>query len=560
MKDEILNKVDILYRMWKEGSLGGEVMPEDENPRLERDSTENYLYFTLPMALNYQRNSYSLWESANKTYQDEQTRFVFNPKEVMNCTFEEVQMALTKYKVALQKNKQTEIWIRLCKTFVELFDGDVKKLFDKFDNDVEKIKNYMQKENKHLFPYLCGNKICNYWLYVIWQYTGRTYKNVEKITVAADTHVIKATHRLGLITDDELEKANVQEIVIDRWNNLFDGTKYRPIDIHTALWLWSRNGFKTLEKKNKLEMVLESCSYVQKNSKHVNINSNKIKELVRSTDFSVSSHWLASNPFGIFDLDVKDIVNFLVIFDSIDFSFWGNPKWSIEKDKEKIDGAFALMYSLLELMKVKKGLDFERISFDEFANALKGNIEIPLLKERYEIVLQISKIINLKMKGNFYNYIKNVTDGLQLLNIIVNNFPSFEDKRNYNGVEVYFYKLAQLVTSDILHIRSLKEGIDVNCSALVGCADYKIPQVLRGLGVLEYDDELANIVDNKIEILENSIYEVEIRVGMIIAVDLIKKKLKNKVDSIVINDIIWTLGQDKSRKFMPYHLTRTTKY
>ena len=28
-------------------------MPEDANPGLENSSLENYLYFTLPMALNY---------------------------------------------------------------------------------------------------------------------------------------------------------------------------------------------------------------------------------------------------------------------------------------------------------------------------------------------------------------------------------------------------------------------------------------------------------------------------------------------------------------------------
>ena len=248
MREEILKKVDILYTMWKQGSLGGEIMPEDENPHLDKESLENYLYFTLPMALNYQRNSYTLWESANKTYHDEETRFVFNPNEVLNKSFEEVQFALTKYKVALQKIKQTEIWIKLCNTFVELFDGDIRNLFDKLDNDVDKIRDFIQKENKTKFPYLSGTKICNYWLYVIYQYTDRKYKNIENLTVAPDTHVCKATYRLGLITEDELNSNNVQLIVIDRWNQLFKGTKYKPIDIHTALWLWSRNGFKELDQ------------------------------------------------------------------------------------------------------------------------------------------------------------------------------------------------------------------------------------------------------------------------------------------------------------------------
>lgn len=246
-KKELLKKVDILYSMYKNGELGGEVMPEDANPHFEASSKENYLYFTLPMALNYQRNSYTLWESALKTWEDEETKFVFNPKKCLEKTFDEVQYALTKYKVALQKQKQTEIWLALCHTIVDLYDGDIRALFDELDNDVDKIRDFIQNENKRKFPYLSGTKICNYWLYVIYQYTDRKYKNIEKLTVAPDTHVVKSTHRLGLITDEELTRSDVQLIVIDRWNELFKGTKYKPIDIHTALWLWSRNGFKELK-------------------------------------------------------------------------------------------------------------------------------------------------------------------------------------------------------------------------------------------------------------------------------------------------------------------------
>ena len=219
-KKEVLQKVDMLYNMWKEGSLGGEVMPEDANPHLEKSSLENYLYFTLPMALNYQRNSYKLWESALNTYNDEETNFVFNPKICLEKTFEDVQYALVKCKIALQKQKQTE------------------------------IKNFIQKENKKKFPYLSGTKICNYWLYVIYQYTDRKYKNINQLTVAPDTHVIQATHKLGLITDEELNRSDVQLIVVERWNELFKGTKYNSIDIHTPLWLWSRNGFKECKENN----------------------------------------------------------------------------------------------------------------------------------------------------------------------------------------------------------------------------------------------------------------------------------------------------------------------
>lgn len=312
---------------------------------------------------------------------------------------------------------------------------------------------------------------------------------------------------------------------------------------------------------NKLEQVLDTCSYVYENSKHVKIDINKIKELAKDNRFNEkTAYWLSSNPYGILNLDVEDIINFLVILESIDCSFWGEPKWTMKTDKVNTDGAIALMYALLRLREQKGNLNFERITFDEFSEALKGNVEIPLLEERYKVVLQVSKIINKKMQNNFYHYIKNITKDIVLFNTIINNFPSFADTRTYDNKTIYFYKLAQLLTSDILHIRSLKEGITVDYSNLVGCADYKIPQVLRSLGVLVYDKELSDLVDNKNELEENSIYEVEIRANMVVAINLIKKELNNKVSAIDINDTIWSFSQDKTKKLLPYHLTRTLSY
>ncbi len=559
-KEKILKQVDKLYEMWQSGNLGGEFMPEDENPHLPKNSLENYLYFTLPMALNYQRNSYKLWESANQTYNDLETRFVFNPKEVVKKEFREVQDALTKYKVALQKNKQTEIWIKLCQTFVDLYDGDIRKLFSKLNYDVNLIRNFIQKDNKNLFPYLSGMKICNYWMYVLWQYTDLEFQNLADLTVAPDTHVIKSTHRLGLINNEELESNNVQMIVIKKWNELLKGTKYKPIDIHTSLWLWSRNNFKSLDSNNILENIFKSSLYVANNSQYVKINQLAIKKVIKKYKFITPKHWLSTNPFGILNLDIKDLVNFLVIFGTIDCSFWGEPKWTIQKEDQNIDGAFALIYALLNLRNKKGHLNFEKISFKEFQEVLKGNIDIPLIKERYEKVVNVSKIINTKMGGNFYNYIKDITSDRELFQIIIDNFPEFKDERTYKGQKIYFYKLAMLLTADILQIRFLKENILVDCSNLMACADYKIPQVLRGLGILEYTEELEKLIDNKIEIAENSVYEVEIRANMIIAINYLKEELLNKLSVIEINDIIWNLGQDKSIDFLPYHRTRTMNY
>lgn len=242
-KSEILKHVYRLIELYKTGRLGGEKMPEDENPHLPSQSLENYLYFTLPMALNYQRNSYVLWECAKRTWSDFETQTVFLPKAVIDMSENELREKLTKYKVALQQNKQPTIWRTLCNTIERDFNGDVRLLFLINNYSVQKIKEYILN-NKKNFPYLSGNKIINYWLYVIEQRTDIVFLDRGNISIAPDTHIIQASERLGVITSNEKVKSNVQDIVANRWKELLSDTEYCPIDIHTPMWLWSRSKFK----------------------------------------------------------------------------------------------------------------------------------------------------------------------------------------------------------------------------------------------------------------------------------------------------------------------------
>ena len=44
---------------------------------------------------------------------------------------------------------------------------------------------------------------------------------------------------------------------------------------------------------------------------------------------------------------------------------------------------------------------------------------------------------------------------------------------------------------------------------------------------------------------------------MFVAIDLIKKKLENRVCAIDINDYIWSQGRNKNIELKPYHLTKS---
>lgn len=312
--------------------------------------------------------------------------------------------------------------------------------------------------------------------------------------------------------------------------------------------------------ENILNKIIKSCKYVTDNSKYVTINEIKLNKFVQEIKKVETKHWLSYSPYNLLDLPVEIIVNILLVYEAIDFSFWGEPKWTIDTEKGKEDGSIALLYKMLKYVRENNTTDFSNISKEEFSEILEGNIEIPLFEERYNIIKNVSQIVNEKMSGNFYKYIKDIYTDKELFNVITKNFTNFKDERFYKGKMIYFYKLAQLLTSDILHIRELKENVEVDYSHLVGCADYKIPQVMRGLGILEYSDELEKIVDNKKEIEKDSEYEIEIRANMLVVIDKIKEKLDNKVFSIDINDYLYMKAKDKDIELKPYYLTRCTNY
>lgn len=240
-KQIILQKVRHLLDLYNKGLVGDEKMPEDSKPNFEKDSEQAFIYFTLPMALNYQRNSYKLWESALSTYNDADTRDVFDLKKVSTMDIDTLKDKLTKYKVALQMNKQPIIWKTLATTFCKSFGGSVKTFFNTLDNDIIKIKDYITSHKKD-FPYLSGSKILNYWLYVMTSYTS-PLKNRQAITIAPDTHILQCSVKLGVITESELTRSNIRDITSERWENILSGTELCPIDLHTPFWFWSRKGF-----------------------------------------------------------------------------------------------------------------------------------------------------------------------------------------------------------------------------------------------------------------------------------------------------------------------------
>jgi hypothetical protein len=236
-----------------------------------------------------------------------------------------------------------------------------------------------------------------------------------------------------------------------------------------------------------MNKILETTKFVIENSDLVKINHEKVTEFSKNFNPDKTDHWLNAAPFNFSHFSDEDKLHFLFVFNALSFSYWGEPKWTVEYKDKKHDGAWGMILALGRGIEEGAALtNFEycsKISKEEFAHVLRGNIETPLLEERWKILREIGLNMTAKFGGKAKNLLAEASgDAQKLLELIVQNFPSFLDIATYKEKEIYFYKRAQLLVADIFQIFGGKNfGALGNMDQITACADYKLPLILRNL-------------------------------------------------------------------------------
>ncbi|MEK7539875.1 MAG: queuosine salvage family protein [Patescibacteria group bacterium] len=318
-----------------------------------------------------------------------------------------------------------------------------------------------------------------------------------------------------------------------------------------------------------MNQVLSTTKYVLDRAKWVHINQEKLVEFAQHFQHGAKRHWLSEAPIELSQFSVEDRLHFICIISAMSFSFWGEPKWSIEHQGKLFDGNWGMIKALGR--GIEEGvplLDFKSISTvtrQDFAQVLRGNIEMPLFEERYTILQEVGHIITTQFDGKLSHLVKQAEgDALKLLDLVVSHFSSFHDTSVYNGKEICFYKRAQLLVADISQVFSGTEFGDLErVEQLTACADYKLPQILRKQGILEYSDDLAERIDQKVELSHDSDEEIEIRAHTIWAVELMTQEARKRIPGLMpieVGDYLWQATQQKYPDDKPYHRTRTTAY
>jgi hypothetical protein len=320
------------------------------------------------------------------------------------------------------------------------------------------------------------------------------------------------------------------------------------------------------------ESILSTVRPVIDSLKYVTIKKGVIRDFCREMNPGELKipRWQDEH---IYPWDDERAADYFLLFNSINFAFWKRPgggeKWHTEYKGKKYDGAYGLMTSMTRAIDegapLLEGKFLREMTEERLSGILRGGGELVLFPERVAILKEIGRGLCERYEGRFGRLLKKAAgSAVQLTEILVSEFPSFNDVCDLDGYEVKFYKRAQLAPAMIYgRFEGKGPGGFDDIDRLTVFADYKLPQVLRSLGVVEYDDELAGKVDNMVMLPPCSREEVEIRCAAIWASELIGQeycKLGHKVNPAQVDAFLWLLGHRKELHVKPYHLTETIYY
>jgi hypothetical protein len=150
-----------------------------------------------------------------------------------------------------------------------------------------------------------------------------------------------------------------------------------------------------------------------------------------------------------------------------------------------------------------------------------------------------------------------------LIQLLV-KMPCFNDVARWDGVEVPFYKRAQLTAADLaLAFNGKGPGRFEDLDHLTIFADNLVPHVLRVDKILHYPAKLCSRIEAGDLIAAGSREEIEIRACALHAVELIKAALNEAgqpINAMALDFLLWNRGQQPAYKSIPRHRTRTLFY
>jgi Potential Queuosine, Q, salvage protein family len=322
--------------------------------------------------------------------------------------------------------------------------------------------------------------------------------------------------------------------------------------------------------------VLDSVRYAVESSRDVETHYNKIVEVASWMAYEELPMPEFTLPFGVGQGNADDAIDFVMVADSIDTAFTdfsNHEKFQVDYAGQRwsdSDAEFACIKRAVDNgVPFLDGNYLAKMSKTELNKVFEGNIEMPMLDEKLEVLHQVGKVLAEKYSGRFHTFVKSCSpklydNGNGLIDQLVKEFPRFNDVSMLDGHEIKFYKLAQLgVWMLYATLHPLGKFQLNDPQKMTAFADYIVPVALRLHGITSYSERLEKAINSHQLIPRDFRWEIEIRAHCIYATALLTEeinKLRPANMQVIIPQIdarFWTHFHTTT---WPHHLTRTIMY
>ncbi|XP_078070596.1 queuosine 5'-phosphate N-glycosylase/hydrolase [Mustelus asterias] len=332
----------------------------------------------------------------------------------------------------------------------------------------------------------------------------------------------------------------------------------------------------------------EAGKFISENSKDVSILKEGVQKVAEMLFEKRNSKELDATGWKLLhDLNPQTMneasVNWVFVTDTLNFSFWSENEdhKCLVKYKGKMYSGFwslcaAINRALDEGIPITTASYFANITLDQLKYVLRSDTDVPmpLIEERLRVLKEAGNILLEKFDGSFLNCIKKSENSAQkLLQLVVENFPSYRDETTFQGKKVAFYKRAQILIADIWGLLEGKgDGVFHDMTSLTMFADYRIPQALVYLGAMKYSEKLMEKLQRGVLFQSGSCEEVEIRGCSIWCIELILRHIleleaqkgctNTHINSVLIDYYLWDYAKDLRNDMtnIPIHRVRCIYY
>jgi hypothetical protein len=316
-----------------------------------------------------------------------------------------------------------------------------------------------------------------------------------------------------------------------------------------------------------LDQIRSTCRVVAEKAVDVRINSGYIPSYAASLpldrlelpEINSECHYLDHG---------NDTLAFFLTLDAINFGSGYFPR--LHK-RPGLTGYFTVASSLTDWFRKYGPIPAQQlalISAEDCGKVFRQKLSDPAIGELMRLFAaalnELGRHVLDRCDGSFALLVEMAGGQAERLVRMLSQMSFFQDVAIYKGLEVPFYKRAQIAAADLyLAFKGQGPGQFEDIDRLTIFADNLVPHVLRMDGVLHYEKDLANRIEKGEEIPAGSSEEIEIRACAVHAVELVLEEFHQRgytLNALQLDQFLWNRGQQPFYRAHSRHRTRTIFY